>query len=349
MGKPIKLGIVGLGRAGRGMHLSELKDKLGNMFEVVAACDIEEDRREQIQKEFGCRIYSKIEDMVKDGDIELLDIATRSNDHYTHAKTALDAGMTVFLEKPISQTYEEAKQLVEIAAKYPDRRLYVRHNRRFEPKFRQVMSIIDSGILGDVYYVKRSVDSFDIRRDWQTLSQYGGGQLLNWGPHLVDQALRFAGGDYTELYADIRHVVAAGDCEDVVHATMNGVNGRMVEIQISGASALKLPEYIVYGSRGALIDKNDGKFSIRYVDPSFELPRPPASIDTPAGAKFGPAIPIPFIEEEREWDSCPLDHTWVYLYEALREGKEYPVSNEDALKVMQTICEIREKGKRSEF
>lgn len=349
MKKPIKLGIVGLGRAGRGMHLAELKGKLGDMFEIVAACDIEEDRREQIKEEFGCKIYNKIEDIVKDPDIELLDIATRSNDHYTHAKTALDAGMTIFLEKPISETYEEAKQLVEIAAKYPDRRLYVRHNRRFEPKFRQVMDIINSGILGDVYYVKRSVDSYDIRRDWQTLSQYGGGQLLNWGPHLVDQGLRFAGGDYTELYADIRHVVAAGDCEDVVHATMNGVNGRMVEIQISGASALKLPEYIVYGSRGALIDKNDGKFSLRYVDPAFELPRPQASIDTPAGAKFGPAIPIPFIEEEREWDNYPLDHTWVYLYEAIREGKEYPVSNEDALKVMQTLCEIREKGKRTEF
>ena len=349
MANPIKLGIVGLGRAGRGMHLSELSDKLGSMFRIVAACDIEEDRRQQIQNEFGCKVYSKIEDMVKDKDIEVIDIATRSNDHYTHAKTALDAGMTVFLEKPISETYEEAKQLVEIAAKYPDRRLYVRHNRRFEPKFRQVMDIIDSGILGDVYYVKRSTDGFDIRRDWQTLSQYGGGQLLNWGPHLVDQALRFAGGDYEEMFSDIRHIVAAGDCEDVVHATMRGVNGRMVEIQISGASALKLPEYIVYGSRGALIDKNDGKFSIRYVDPSFELPRPAASIDTPAGAKFAAPLDIPFIEEEREWDNYRLDHTWTYLYEAIREGKEYPVSNEEALKVMQTICEIREKGKHTEF
>ena len=211
------------------------------------------------------------------------------------------------------------------------------------------MSIIDSGILGEVYYVKRSTDSFDIRKDWQTLSQYGGGQLLNWGPHLVDQALRFSGGDYTELHADIRHVVAAGDCEDVVLASFIGINGRKVEIQISGASALRLPEYIVYGSRGALIDSNDGTFKIKYVKEDFELPSPQASIDTPEGAKFGPKIEIPFVEEDRKWDDCPLDHTWVCLYEAIREGKEYPISNEEALKVMQTICEIREKGKRSEF
>lgn len=344
MKKPIKLGIVGLGRAGRGMHLAELKGK-EDMFEIVAACDIEEDRREQIKEEFGCKVYYKIEDMVNDPDIEVIDIATRSNDHYTHAKTALDKGMTLFLEKPISQTYEEARQIVELEAKYPDRRLYVRHNRRFEPKFMQVQKIIESGILGDVYYIKRSVDNFDIRRDWQTLSQYGGGQLLNWGPHLVDQALRFCDGDYTELFADIRQAVAAGDCEDVVHATFRGVNGRVVEIQISGASALKLPEYIVYGTRGALIDNNDGTFKIRYVKEDFELPKPEASIDTPAGAKFAPGLEIPFVEENRAWDNFPLDQTWVYLYEAIREGKEYPISNEEALKVMQTLCEIREKGK----
>ena len=262
MKKPIKLGIVGLGRAGRNMHLKELVGK-EDLFTVIAACDVEADRRDEIRKEFGCKVYDKLEDMVMDEDIEVLDIATRSNDHYTHAKTALDAGMTVFLEKPMSRTYEEAAQLVKLGVQNGERKLYIRHNRRFEAKFNQVLRIIDSGILGDVYYVKRSTDNYDIRKDWQTLSQYGGGQLLNWGPHLVDQALVFCGGDYDDMYADTRQVLAAGDCEDVVHAIFHGINGRHVEIQISGASAIRLPEYTVFGSRGTLIDRGDGKFDIK--------------------------------------------------------------------------------------
>jgi len=250
---------------------------------------------------------------------------------------------------PYGISYEQALDLYRRANKAGKPRLFVHQQRRLEAAFNAVRAAMDSGKLGRIFEVNTSQNSFQHRDDWQTISEFGGGQLLNWGPHLVDQALRFAGGDYEEMFSDIRHVVAAGDCEDVVHATMRGVNGRMVEIQISGASALKLPEYIVYGSRGALIDNNDGKFHIRYVDPSFELPRPVASIETPAGAKFGPDIEVPFVEEDTEWDNYPLDHTWTYLYEAIREGKEYPVSNEDALKVMQTLCEIRANGKHSEF
>ena len=197
MKNPIKLGMIGIGRAGYNMHLKELEGK-DDMFKIVAACDVEADRREKMADRFGCKTYYKLDELLFDPEVEVVDIATRSNDHFAHAKTALEAGKTVFLEKPMSMTYKEAEKLVELGYKDGERRLYIRHNRRFEPKFLQVQSIIDSGILGDVYYVKRSVGSFQYRCDWQTLSQYGGGQLLNWGPHIVDQALRLAGGDSRE-------------------------------------------------------------------------------------------------------------------------------------------------------
>jgi hypothetical protein len=110
MKKPIKLGMVGLGRAGFNMHLKEMAGK-EDMFSVVAACDVEADRRETMAEKFGCKTYYKIEDIVSDPDVEVIDIATRSNDHFVHAKTALEAGKIVFLEKPMAMTYEEAKAL----------------------------------------------------------------------------------------------------------------------------------------------------------------------------------------------------------------------------------------------
>ena len=222
------------------MHMKELLGK-EDMFTLAAVCDVEEDRRNAVAEKYGAKTYSRVEDIVFDPDVEVIDIATRSCDHYKHAKTALDAGKTVFLEKPISETYEQAKALITLAEKYGENKLFIRHNRRFEPGFCQVNRIIESGVLGEVYYVKRAVGNFDIRHDWQTLSQFGGGQLLNWGPHLVDQALRFMGGDYVKMFADIRQIAAAGDCEDVVHASFVGVNGRMVEIEISGGSVLPPP------------------------------------------------------------------------------------------------------------
>ena len=175
--KPIKLGMIGIGRAGYNMHLKEMAGK--GLFEIYAVCDLEDDRLEKMKNEYGCKTYKRVEDIVEDPEIEVIDIATRSCDHFVHAMTALQAGKTVFLEKPITMNYEEAKKLFEYADSLGKNKLLIRHNRRFEAKFIEAQRIIDSGILGDVYYVKRSVANFDRRTDWQTLSQYGGGQLLN--------------------------------------------------------------------------------------------------------------------------------------------------------------------------
>lgn len=342
MTKPIKLGIVGLGRAGYSMHLKEIESSEAPV-EIVAVCDVEADRCESMKEKYGCKTYVNVEDLVEDPDVEVVDIATRSCDHFRHAKTALEAGKIVFLEKPITETYEEAKVLMALNERLGGNKLYVRHNRRFEPKFMQINKIIESGILGDVFLIRRAVCQYDRRRDWQTLSQYGGGQLLNWGPHIVDQALQFCGGDYKRMQAITRRVAAAGDCEDFIHATFEGINGRTVEIEISGGSALTLPAHAVFGTRGALIDKGN-TFTIRHLPEDFVFPEIKASTHTPEGAKFHSNPPLPFEEEEREWETNKLDHTWTYLYETVREGKEYPIKNEEALKVMETIEEIKRQN-----
>ena len=145
--KKLKLGIIGLGRAGFGMHTAELRGK-EELFEIAAVCDVERDRCENMQKCYGAKIYARVEDIVADPDIDVIDIATRSCDHFKHAMTALNAGKTVFLEKPICMTYEEAKKLFAYAEKDGKKRVYVRHNRRFEPHFMQICRLIASGIIG---------------------------------------------------------------------------------------------------------------------------------------------------------------------------------------------------------
>ena len=340
--KKLRLGLIGLGRAGYGMHLPELKGK-EDMFEIYAVCDIEPDRCENMAKEYGCKTYARVEDIVEDPDVDVIVVATRSCDHFKHAKTALDAGKLVFLEKPMCTTYSDAKQLMEIAEQYGERRVFVRHNRRFEAKFMQLNRIIESGILGDVYYIKRSVSSYDRRCDWQTLMQYGGGQLLNWGPHLVDQALQFCGGDYKRMMSVTRQIAASGDCEDYVSATFEGINGRQVVIEISGGTALKVPEYVVYGSRGTLYD-NGATFTLNCAPEDYVYPPVVSSPHTPEGAMFHPSPKVPFEAKEVEWETNSLDQTYVYLYEAIVNGKDYPIKTAEALKVMETLTAIKEQN-----
>ncbi len=341
MKKPIKLGMIGVGRAGYGMHLPEMKDK--GLFEIYAVCDLEEDRRKKMADEYGCKTYARVEDIVEDPDIEVIDIATRSNDHFVHAMTALQAGKTVLLEKPITMNYDQAKALFTLAEKCGKNKLMIRHNRRFEAKFMEVNSLIADGTIGDVYYIRRAVTQYDRRRDWQTISQYGGGQLLNWGPHLIDQALRFCGGDYKRMNSYTRQIAAAGDCEDVVMASFEGINGRIVDIEISGGVAIKQPEYIVYGTRGTLVDKGD-TYSIRYLPKDYVFSEIKANPHTPQGSSFGSNQALPFIEEERTWQTNKLDHIWQCVYDTVRDGKEYPIKPDEAIKVMQVITEIKRQN-----
>ena len=117
MSKPIKIGVVGLGRIGMDVHKKCLAQP--DKFTVVAACDLIEERCNEFEETFGCRTYTNIEDMIADPEVEVVDIATRSCDHYIHSKMALLAGKSVLVEKPFCQTYAQAKELVRLGLPVP--------------------------------------------------------------------------------------------------------------------------------------------------------------------------------------------------------------------------------------
>lgn len=340
MSNPIRIGLVGLGRAGNGMHRGEIRARK-DKFTFAAVCDIIEERTVPFVEEFGAKAYTSYEDMLADPNVELISIATRSCDHYKHAKMALLAGKDVMLEKPFAMRYAEALELIGLGSQPAGPHLYIRHNRRFEGGFIKAMEIIDSGILGNVYEVKLTRNGYQRRADWQTINEFGGGQLLNWGPHIIDHSLRFCGGAYDKLYSEIRHVAAAGDCEDHIKIVFTGVNGRIVDMEISGGVALPTPEYMIYGSKGTLVSTKEG-FHLRYIDPKAELAPIVADPETPgAGAGFGNQETLPWIEEDVTFSGNPSD-IWDALYETIRFGKKFPVELSQAAAVIEVIERVKQ-------
>lgn len=341
MSDPVRIGLVGLGRAGVGMHIPELENYT-DKFKIVAVCDIIEERRTQWAEKLGAKAYASIEELIRDPDVELVDIATRSRDHYAHAKAALLAGKDVQLEKPFCRNITEAEELVRLGSQPAGPHLYIRHNRRFEDNFEQVNKIIDSGILGRVFEIKLARNQYDRRRDWQTLHEFGGGQLLNWGPHIIDHSLRFCEGSYDILYSNLQHIAAGGDCEDHIKIVFSGKNGRIVDMEISGGCALPVPEYMVYGSKGSLVSESDG-FRIRYLDPENKLSPVVSSPATPGdGQSFGSGETLVWKEEvipfERNGD---ISRIWEALYNAIRFNVPHPVTLNQALDVVRVITKVK--------
>ena len=133
----IKFGICGLGRIGT-VHarcFSQEKDK----YELVAGCDREAERTRTLQTDYGCTVYNDFAEFLRNPDMELVIIATRSLDHVANAEQALAAGKLVLLEKPIAVTSDDFKRLKKLNRKYPGK-LFFLHNHLIHSPVKDIWS-----------------------------------------------------------------------------------------------------------------------------------------------------------------------------------------------------------------
>ena len=338
---PVRIGIVGLGRAGWAMHVRELRPLDG--FRIVAGCDTIPERVEQLAQEFDAKGYSRYEDLLNDGNVELVAIATRSDTHAEIGVAALEAGKHVVLEKPIVVNLDEADRLVE-ADKRAAGQLLVRQNMRHNPAFLHVQEIIESGILGEVFEIKLCRHSFNRRNDWQTMKEFGGGQLNNWGPHIIDHALMFLGGQVENVYGELKRVVCAGDADDHVKIILQGRSGLLVEIEISGGVALGEPHYRVMGTRGTLVCDSK-EVTVRRYDPSEALPLDLHPESPPQDHPYGNPETLPWQEETFPVaPSRPTPAFYELVYTTLREGEPFPITPDQARQVVWVTDQVRKSA-----
>lgn len=342
--KKIKVAIWGLGRAGWGMHTHEI-DRCPGCYEIAGCYDILPERMAQIQKKYpACKAYSSPEEMLADPEIELVAVAVRSRDHVKFDIQVLEAGKYLIAEKPIAVSYAEAMKLKEVSDRHPGK-MFCRQNRRFEACFQQVQEIIREGILGDIYEIKLCRHNYQRRADWQALKSCAGGQLNNWGPHLIDHALQFIHAPLESVWSDLRLVAAMGDAEDHFKAVLRGTNKIVVDIEVSGGVAIPSPVYAVYGTRGTLISQDEKEIQLKYADTEKTEPAEPASDATPPNEDvFGANKPIVWIEETRPVapeSGLAVDDFYKVVYRTLAEGAPYPVKPEEAFEVVRVTEMIR--------
>ncbi|MCE5197645.1 MAG: Gfo/Idh/MocA family oxidoreductase [Armatimonadota bacterium] len=341
---PIRVGIAGLGRTGWRKHLPNYESR-SELFNIVAACDVDEQRAAAAASRVGCKTYTKVEDLIADPEVELIDIATRSCDHHSQAIAALEAGKSVMVEKPMALTYKQAMAMADVSRRTGSP-LLVYHNRRFDAPFCHVREVISSGILGEVFDIEMRCHSYVRRDDWQTLMRYGGGQLLNWGPHLIDQALRLLDSPVTDTWSDLKRVVSLGDTEDSFRIMLRGNNRRVIDVRMSAGAAIDEPLFTVLGTRGGLTC-NKKQINLRYLDPSTPLPSRTIHEETPEWyGGYASPDDLKWICETIDVNPTPglfkLD-IWNCLYETIKHGKTFPIALDEAVEVMR-IMDLVKKG-----
>jgi predicted dehydrogenase len=123
--------------------------------ELVAVCDVVEERADEAAEAYGVPAYYSLQDMLRNEDLDIVDVTTGGYEngswHFDPAMEALEAGKHVLLEKPISNDITEARQLVRKAFE-DDLYLGVNLNHYFTPTAEKAMEYMENGQIGELVY-----------------------------------------------------------------------------------------------------------------------------------------------------------------------------------------------------
>jgi len=142
-------------------------------------------------------------------------------------------------------------------------------NSRFYPFFRKMREVIASGVLGEILHIHTNWGGFGRRWDWQTLQEFRGGNLLNTGPHPLDQAIVLFGEAMPNVFCRMRAIQPlGGDADDYCVVLLYGDNAPDIEIVINSYLAYPPADmYVVSGTLGGLAG-GPGGLRWKYYDPA---------------------------------------------------------------------------------
>ncbi len=331
----LKVGIAGYGLAGRYFHAPLLK---GCGYEVAAILTSNELRKAHALKDFpDTTIVSTIEELVSK-DLDLVVVASANIVHAEQAIAALKAGIPVVVDKPMGRNAEETQRIID-TSKTLGVPVTTFFNRRWDSDALTIKKVLSSGVLGEIHRMDSRFERFRPEvnpESWREnmTPEDGGGQLLDLQPHLISTAIDWFGN--AELVsASVRSIRGAADDDSVL--VLRHETGVMSYLSASAVVGAPGPRIRILGSKGALI--------INDLDPQEALLR---QGKYPKGGSWSePTTSVAHIYRGADMElveSVAGNYALFYaaVNEAIRDGKSWPVSTDDALLVAQIIDQARE-------
>ena len=185
MSEPLKLGIIGLGRAFTLMLPTFTSHPL---IEMVAASDPRAEARERFAKEFGAKVFEDVEALCAEGEVQAVYVASPHQFHVDHVKLAAAHGKHVLVEKPMALSLPESKEMIEVAAK-ANIKLIVGHSHSYDLPYLRTREMIRTRAYGRVRMIN-ALNFTDFlyrpRRPEELDTRAGGGVVFSQAAHQVD-------------------------------------------------------------------------------------------------------------------------------------------------------------------
>jgi UDP-N-acetyl-2-amino-2-deoxyglucuronate dehydrogenase len=220
--KKLNIAVLGVGHIGI-QHVKHANN-LGNL---VAVCDIKQDKATVVAEQYKCKSYFSIDELLaNEKNLDLMAVCTPNGLHTEHTIKALKAGCNVLCEKPMATTVRDCERMIHTAEE-TNRRLFIVKQNRFNPPVKAVKKVIEEGKLGNILNVQ--VNCFWNRNreyytgsDWRGKLTMDGGTLFTQYSHFIDLLYWFV-----------------GDVEEVRAFTENYLHKDVVEFEDTGVVVLR--------------------------------------------------------------------------------------------------------------
>ncbi len=257
-----KVGVIGAGYWGPNLIRNFIQL---NRSTVKLVADLDTARLKHMQA-----LYPSIETttdykkLLVDEEIEIIAVATPVHTHFRFASEALQAGKHVFVEKPLAASSDEARQLVVLAEEH-GRKLMVGHTFIYTAAVRKMKEIIDSGELGEIYYI-------NTQRLNLGLFQPDINVIWDLAPHDISVILYLLGCEPQVVHATGKaHINPA--IEDVAVLTMEFTKNLIAFVQTSWLDPDKVRKMTVVGSKKMMVfDDVQPIEKIKIYDKGVEQP-----------------------------------------------------------------------------
>jgi len=262
---PIRVGIVGAGKMGLS-HFAIANGLPG--ASVVAVCDTSRYVRSVLRKYAGVQTYGEADEIVTDAQVDCLIVATPTSTHFAVAKQALQRGLHVFVEKPLTLSPAESRSLADLALERKRINQVGFHNR-FIGTFQEARRLIRAGALGTPSNVHGSAFGQVVVKEqsstWRSKKSEGGGCLHDYACHVVN-LMDFLVGSPARVSGARMQRIFSTDVEDAVSAVFDyGTMTGILETNWSDDTVRKMSTTVtVHGSQGKLVvDRQELKLFLR--------------------------------------------------------------------------------------
>lgn len=228
-----KIALIGLGGISQLNHLPILS-KMNNV-EIVAVSEINKNRLKGIAEKYNIKnIYTDYREMLDKEEIEGVIIATPTDTHSEIAVECLKAKKDVLIEKPISRNLEEAK-LIQAAAKKYKKQVMVGMNLRYRPDSMLMRSLINSGELGEIFYVRCGwLRKQSSEQKWLMNKEIsGGGVILDLGVSILDLALWITNDSQLKSVSVQNFYHTSKNVEDSSIGLIRFTDGKVISFEVS--------------------------------------------------------------------------------------------------------------------